>query len=77
MLKSYSLVQLVFGRDMILQIKHMVGWGLICQKNQTQIDKDNIRENSKRAERDYKVGDKVVLDDNFAFEYETPYKGQF
>ena len=45
----YSPVQLVFGRDMILPIKHMVEWGLIIHKKQTHINKDNIRENRNRV----------------------------
>ena len=31
-LKGYSPVQLIFGRDMILPIKHTVDWGLNSQK---------------------------------------------
>ena len=42
-LKSYSKDQLEFGRDMILRIKHTADWKLIHHKNQTQINKDNIR----------------------------------
>ena len=36
-LKVYCLGQLFFGRDIILQIKHKVGWELMHQRNQTQI----------------------------------------
>ena len=45
MLKGYSPGHLFFGRDMIILIKYKVSWGLICKQNQTQINKDNIREN--------------------------------
>ena len=76
-LKCYSPEQLVFFRDMILLIKHMLDWKLIRQQNQTQINKDNIRENNKRVDHDYKFGDKVMLDNNAAYKYETPYKGLF
>ena len=44
-LKGYSPGQLVFGYDMILQIKHTVDWALIRQQNQTQINEDNIHKN--------------------------------
>ena len=37
----YSPGKLIFGRDMILQIKHRVDWELICQRKQTQINRDN------------------------------------
>ena len=43
--KGYSLGQIIFGRDMILLIKHRVDWELISQQKQTQINKDNDREN--------------------------------
>ena len=49
---------------MILLIKHTVDWKLICQQKQTQINRDNIRENIKRVDHDYKVGDKVMLNNN-------------
>ena len=39
-LKGYSLVQLIFVRDMILPIKHRVDWYLIRQKK-TQMNRDN------------------------------------
>ena len=35
--KGYSLGQLVFGRDMILPIKHRVDWELIRQQKKTQL----------------------------------------
>ena len=53
--------QLVFGRDIIIPIKHKVDWELIHQINKTQINKDNIRENGNRVDHDYKVGDKFML----------------
>ena len=46
-LEFYSPGQLVFGRGMILPIKHTSDWELIRQKNQEKINKDNIRKNSK------------------------------
>ena len=41
--KCYSTVQLIFGRDMILPIKHMVDWEIIYQKNHMQMNKGIIR----------------------------------
>ena len=55
-LKFYNLGELIFGRDMIILVKHMVGWELICQKKQTQINKDNNFQNSQRVYYDYKFG---------------------
>ena len=42
-----------------------------------KINKENIQENIKRFDHDYKVKDKVMLDNNDAFKYDTPYKGPF
>ena len=63
-LKGYSTGQLVFGRDMILLIKHKVDWELILQINWTQINKYNIHENNKTVDHNYRIGDKVMLDNN-------------
>ena len=40
-LKGYSPGQLIFLRDIIILIKHRVNWGLIGQRNQAQINRDN------------------------------------
>ena len=76
-LNGYIPVQLVFGSDIILLIKHKVDWELIRQQKQTQINKDNICENRKKVEHNYKVGDKFILNNNAAHKFETPYKGPF
>ena len=47
-LKYYSRGQLVFGRDMIIVIKHKVYWELNRQQKQIQINKYNTRKNNKR-----------------------------
>ena len=39
------------------------------QKNQTQINKDNIHKNSNTVDHDYKVWDKFMLGNNDAFKY--------
>ena len=44
----------------------MVGWELIRQKNQTQINKYNIRENIKQGGHNYKVRNKVMLNNHTA-----------
>ena len=54
-LKGYIPGQLIFFRDMILSMKYKVDWELKCQRNQTKINKDNIRKNIKRVDHDYKV----------------------
>ena len=62
---------------MILLIKYKVGWELLSQINQTQINKYNIHENRNRFDHDYKVIEKVMLNNSVAYKYETLYKGSF
>ena len=72
-----SLGQLVFGRDMIIPIKHKVDWELIRLKNQTQINRDNIHKNRHRVDYDYKVEDNVTLTKHTAYKYKIPCTGPF
>ena len=59
--KGYSPGQLIFGCDMNLPIKHTLDQGLIRQRNQTQINKDNILKNRHRVDHKYKVRDNIIL----------------
>ena len=68
-LKGYIPGQLVFGCDMILPIKYTVGWELIRQRNQTQINKYNIHRNRNRVDHDYNVRDKFMLNNHTAYKY--------
>jgi len=69
--------QLVFGRDMIFNIKHVANWQAIKQRKQQLIHKNNERENSKRAPYEYRVGDKVLLERKDPNKYERPYEGPY
>ena len=62
---------------MVLAIKHTADWELICRKNQAKRNKENIRENIKRVDHDYKVQDKFIITNNAAFKYYAPYKVPF
>lgn len=53
--------QLVYGRDMFLPIKFNVDWAELRMKRQAQMSKDNARENSKRVDYKFTIGDKVLL----------------
>ena len=59
--KGYCPGQLIFGRDIILPIKHRVGWELLRQQKQMQMIRDNTRKNRHRVEHEYKAGDNVIL----------------
>ena len=47
----------------------------IRQRKQQIINKNNERENSKRKEHTYKVGDQVLLAKGTEFKYESPFSG--
>ena len=54
-------MQLVFGRDAIFTIKHVADWEHIWQRKQKQINCNNKRKNMCRNNRQYKVGDKILV----------------
>ena len=53
--------QLVFGRDMILNIQHTANWKAIKDRKQQIIKKNNLRENRTRIPHTYRRGEKVLL----------------
>ena len=69
--------QLVFGRDMILNIKHEANWEFIRARKQKIIHKNNEAENAKRTPHVYSVGDKVLLKRGTENKYESPYEGPY
>ena len=55
-------MQLVFGRDAILNIKFQADWNYIKERKQKIIEHNNKRENSKQINHQYHVNNKVLLD---------------
>ena len=53
-------MQLVFGRDAIINTKFIADWEFIRQRKQRIIHQNNLRENSKRKSHQYNIGDKVL-----------------
>ena len=53
-------MQLVFGRDAILNIKHVADWEHIWQRKQLRINHNNMQENMRQNNHQYKVGDKIL-----------------
>ena len=53
-------MQLVFGRDAILNTVFEANWKYIQDRKQQLIRKNNQRENAKRIPDEYHVGDKVL-----------------
>ena len=68
--------QLIFGRDMILNMQYLADWTAIKAHKQQLIHKNNIIENSKCIPHQYKVGDMVILGNHRANKYEQPYKAR-
>ena len=54
-------MQLVFGRDAILPVRHVADWKYIHSRKQASINKNNLKENKSRKPYDYQVGQKVLL----------------
>ena len=54
--------QFVFGRDMLLPIQIKTDWARIRQRKQDMINVNNRKENAKRIEHEYRVGEKVLLE---------------
>ena len=52
--------ELVFGRNMLLPVQFKADWEAIRARRQELIDENNRRENARRIEHTYKVGDKVA-----------------
>jgi hypothetical protein len=69
--------QLVFGRDMILNVQHIADWTAIKAYKQNLIRKNNRIENLKRIPYNYRVGDQVMIENHRANKYEQPYKGPY
>ena len=69
--------QLVFGRDMILNVQHEANWEFIRARKQKIIEKNNKAENAKRIAHIYSIGDKVLLRRGTENKYEMPYQGPF
>ena len=69
--------QLVFGRDMIFNIKHEANWHDIRARKQARINENNARENARRIPHTYVTGDKVLLERTGARKLERPYDGPY
>ena len=65
-----SPMQLLFGRDAILNIKHVADWEHIWQRKQLWINHNNKRENMQRNNHQYKVGDQSLVKHNKKFNHE-------
>jgi hypothetical protein len=51
----------IFGRNMMFDIPFLADWKKIGDYRQRQTDLNNMPENEKRMDYDYKVGDKILV----------------
>ena len=51
----------IFGQDMLFDIPFIADWRKIGDRQQLLTDRGNQRENAKRIDYDYRVGDKVLV----------------
>jgi hypothetical protein len=71
-------MQLVFGRDAVLNVLHEANWRYIKERKQQFINYNNKRENAKRKEHQYHVGDRVLIKNATNIKYGTDaYSGPF
>jgi hypothetical protein len=73
-----SPMQLAFGRDAILNVKHVSNWEHIRQRKQTRINENNKRENKSRRAHAHSLGDKMLVkarkNSKHEVECDGPYK---
>lgn len=70
--------QLVFGRDMIFNLKSLINWKALSIKKQKITDLANARENLKRLDHDYSIGDRVyIVRDKIHRKMDGPKTGPF
>jgi hypothetical protein len=71
--------QLIFGRDMVLNVQHLTDWTAIRARKQQITHKNNRIKNSKRIPHHYQVGNLVILKNNrgankYEQSYSRPYR---
>ena len=70
-------MQLVFGQDAILNIKHVADWEHIQQRKQLRINHNNRREDMRQNNHQYKVGEKILVKRKKNSKHELEFMGPF
>ena len=70
-------MQIVFGWDAILNIKHVADWEHIQQCKQLRINHNNKQENMQRNNQQYKVGDKILVKRKKHSKHKLEFMGPF
>ena len=62
----------------MVNLQFAADWQAISRRKQAQVDKDNVRENSKRVAHDYSPGEQVLVTKDGHFrKLDEPYQGPF
>ena len=72
-----SLMQPVFGRYAILNIKHIAYWEHIQQREKLRINHNSKSKNMRRNNHQYKVGDKILVKRRKNSGHELEFMGPF
>ena len=71
-------MQLVFGRDAMLNIPFTANWKYIEDRKRKLIEHNNKRENSKRLDYTYQTGDLILIKQQQNHKFgKNPYEGPF
>ena len=70
-------MQLVFGWDAILTIKHVADLEHIRQRKHLRINQNNMWENMRRNNHQYKVGDKILVKSRENSKHKLEFMGPF
>ena len=71
-------MQLVFGRDAVLNIRFQADWHYLTARKQRMILHNNEKENAKRTPHTYQVGDPVMIENHQHRKYVQPrYSGPY
>ena len=70
-------MQLLFGRDNILNVKHVTNWEHIRQQKQARIYENNMRKNSHRIADEYALGKNIIIKLKEASKHEQESRGPY
>ena len=70
-------MQLVFGQDAIINIKHVADWEHLRQRKQEKINRNNKHGNMRRNNHQYKVSDKIIVKRKKNSKHKLEFMGPF
>ena len=70
-------MQLVFGRDAILNIPYSVKWETIKERKQQKIKENNIKAKKKRRSHTYNINDQVLVKTHQDHKYDLLWNGPY